>query len=319
VPDLRLAIQRRLERGQPVPLGGVLASGWARLARVERPLSSDAPVLCVGGSTLGGSGKTPLAVACARFLSERGARVALVAHGYRASPPREPRRVSKADDVARVGDEALECARALEDVATVWIARRRQDALDAAAASADVVVLDGPLQLAPRRATLSLLAVDEADPWGSGACPPLGDLRAPKDALLAATDQVVPVRASSRGARLGGSGARSGTWMGWGALAKRRVGLATGVARPRRVVDFLRRHGVTPHCVVTVADHAPLRIPRWQNVDLWLTTEKDAAKIRPTDEPAGRAPRAEVAVLDYYLNLPVSVRNMLAARFPFRF
>jgi tetraacyldisaccharide 4'-kinase len=308
VLDLRHAIQRRLERGAPpAPSAAWLARGWSRLARLERRLSCSLPVVCVGGATLGGSGKTPLAIACARFLAERGVRVALVGHAYRARPPKAPRRVTLGDDPAVVGDEALECARALEDLAPrafVLVARRRQDALDAAAGLADVVVLDGPLQLAPRRAALSLLAVDAAAPWGSGACPPLGDLRASEEALLAASDHVVVVGGRSAGARLGGE------LIPMAALRSVRVGLVTGVARPSRVEAFLVARGVTPRAVVTVADHAPL--PRRlapAEVDVWLTTPKDAARGAPAD----------VAVLDYHLDLPESAKGLLVTRFPFRF
>jgi len=295
-------MQRRLERvpSRPTAAEALLARAWGSFARVERPLTARAPALCVGGATLGGSGKTPLAIACARFLAEEGRRVALVSHAYRASPPRAPRVVAPDDDVAIVGDEALECARALGPLAKVLVARRRQDALDEAA-NADVVVLDGPLQLAPKRATLSLLALDPAEPWGSGECPPAGNLRAPRAALLAAADRVVASRGESRGAWHGGE------LLTYERLATLRVGLVTGVARPHRVVDFLRARGVVPIASIAHADHARFEQPAAE-VDLWLTTAKDAARI---DGPA--------AVIDYHLDLPPSLRNELTSRFPFRF
>ena len=40
----------------------------------------------VGGATLGGSGKTRIAIAIARALASRGERVVLVGHAYRARP-----------------------------------------------------------------------------------------------------------------------------------------------------------------------------------------------------------------------------------------
>ncbi len=302
--SLRLAVAERLERGaSPTALGSMLARQWARRARLERPLRAAIPSLCVGGATLGGSGKTPLAIACARHLASLGHRVALVGHAYGASPPRAPRRVLADDDPKLVGDEALECARALDGVATVLVARRKQDALDEAARIADVVVLDGPLQLAPARATLSLLAVDARAPWGSGACPPLGDLRAPREALLAATDEVVSVAGSSRGV------VHRGELLRWDEIAARRVGLVTGIARPGRVTELMCAHGVVPRCAVSFADHGAL-ILRTQNahrVELWLTTQKDHA--RGADFPA----------IDYYLDLPDSTAQRLTSRFPFRF
>jgi hypothetical protein len=129
-----------------------------------------ARVIAVGGSTLGGSGKTPLAIACADALHRAGERVALVGHAYRGRPGR-PRFVSVGDDVGEVGDEALECAARLAPYGVpVVVAETRQRALDLALEVADVAVVDGLGQAKPRRASLALLAVDAASPWGAGRC-----------------------------------------------------------------------------------------------------------------------------------------------------
>lgn len=290
---LRLAIQRRLERGD-VPASRVtemLAHAWADLARVSRPLVTRGPVLCVGGATLGGSGRTPLAIACTRELERIGHRVALVGHAYRAKPPTKARRVDPDDDVAVVGDEAIECARA---GLTVFVAREKQNAIDAAERVADVVVLDGPVQIAPKRATLALLATDATAPWGSGACPPLGDLRASRESLIAATDHVVALSSFES------------TLLDWPALRAMRLGLATAIARPERVTAFLESRMLQLARVVIASDHGALEIPRDPRIDLWLTTPKDAPRVC-TDEP--------VAVIDYHLNLPPSVTDLLHSRF----
>jgi len=293
---LRLAIQRTLERGAlpSSPVASALARAWGDLARPARPLVARGPVLCVGGATLGGSGRTPLAIACARELERAGHRVAIVGHAYRAKPPRCARRVHADDDVRVVGDEAIECAR--EGLA-VFVARDKQLAIDQASLHADVVVLDGTAQLAPNRATLALLAVNASRPWGSGACPPLGDLRATRDALLAATDRVVEI------------GDASSLLLDWPELRTLRLGLATAIARPDRIAAFLASRTLEPRRVFVASDHGALEIPHDPAIDLWLTTAKDAPRIA-THEP--------VAVIDYHLNLPSSVCDLLHARFPRR-
>jgi tetraacyldisaccharide 4'-kinase len=298
---LRLAIQRRLERGD-VPSSFVttaLSHAWEDFARVARPLVARRPVLCVGGATLGGSGRTPLAIACAHELERFGHRVALVGHAYRAKPQRDThtRRVREDDDVDIVGDEALECARA---GLTVYVGRKKQNAIDTAERNADVIVLDGVTQLAPKRATLALLASNTRAPWGSGACPPLGDLRATREAILAATDQVVAIDHDDATSLL----------LAWPALRTMRLGLATAVARHERILAFLESRMLEVARVVAASDHGALEIPRDARIDLWLTTPKDAPRIR-TDEP--------VAVIDYHLNLPRTIRDLLRSRFPRRF
>src|SRR5579863_2192867 len=110
------ALERGLLRG---PLFRLMSAGWGRIASagLTRPLQvpSRTRVVTVGGATLGGSGKTPLAIACAAEFARAGVRVAFVGHAYRAIPRRA--HVVQVDDVlAEVGDEALIAARALAPV-----------------------------------------------------------------------------------------------------------------------------------------------------------------------------------------------------------
>ncbi|HEY8078909.1 MAG TPA: tetraacyldisaccharide 4'-kinase [Labilithrix sp.] len=283
---IRTAIARTLEAG--VPLGRPIAKlhGVVAARAIARPLIAPraAKIVCVGGATLGGSGKTRVALAVVRALAASGMRVALVGHAYRASPARA-RVVSSRDALAEVGDEALSCARALDLEPGAWsleprawslkpeafVAPTRQEAVDLAAArGAQLIVLDGPLQTKPARAALSILAVDRDAPWGSGAVAPAGDLRAPREALLAASDLVVEVDATPSDAILE-------------RLRGVRFGLFTALARPSRLVRALARRGLFPSATVEVSDHGPFtrRAAReiraaQSRVDLWLATPKCA-------------------------------------------
>jgi tetraacyldisaccharide 4'-kinase len=187
---VRAILGERLSAGDASPPARALAAVWGRVARVARPLAWPAgvQVVGVGSAVLGGAGKTPLAVALCRALP--GA--ALVGHGYRARPGRA-RVVDATDALSLVGDDALSAAQLLPGTAVV-VAPRRQAALDHAAALGHrLLVVDGLLQAAPRRVDLSILVLDAAAPWGSGACPPAGDLRAPRGALLGAADLLAAI------------------------------------------------------------------------------------------------------------------------------
>jgi tetraacyldisaccharide-1-P 4'-kinase len=192
------------------------------------------------------------------------------------------------DAVDLVGDEALVCARACPEVPVV-VGPTRQAALDLALSLSDVAVLDGVHQTAPR-ATLALLAVDPLEPWGAGACPPRGDLRAPPDALLEIADGIVPVASTSRGAFLGRE------LLPWEALRGLRVGFASALARPSRVLRMLLHHGVRPRVVRTFSDHGRARLEASTAVELWLTTAKCAASL-------GLPPDAHHAVLEHHVTL----------------
>jgi len=306
------------------------------LARVERPLAfrEGTKVVVVGGSTLGGSGKTPLAMACAEALSRNGTRVALVGHAHAAVPGRA-RRVSPDDDVRLVGDEAIVCARRLSPLGIeVVVAPTRQAALGLALERADVAVVDGVGQTRPRRATLALLALDAADPWGAGSCPPRGDLKAPTLALLAAADRVVLVgegqgmtsseaqflpldRAEvvSQGARL--PSGLGGELLAWDALRPLRLGLWTALARPQRVLRDLLARGVIPEVTWFGQDHRPSPpSAAGTRLDLWLTTHKCGAHRGGAD--AGAVGGVPVATLDHALRLENRLEERLSRLDPRR-
>lgn len=284
------------------PAAELLSSAWARLASraIARPIAIPKGVrlFMVGGATLGGSGKTPLAIALSRALSERGEEVALVGHGYGAKPG-HARKVSPADDVRLVGDEALLAARHLEGTgAVVVVGDRRESAVEMAAGLAKTLVLDGPLQAKPRRAYLSLLAVDAKSPWGSGLHPPRGDLRAPLSALLSASDVVVsigdapsealaPLRKPLLFVRSSlASGGRGSE--GVEALSTLKTGLLVGFARPIRLLGALDKLGLHPAPILRFRDHRlpsprfldeAARLGREARLDAWLATEKCATRL----------------------------------------
>lgn len=303
------------------PVARGLARAWARVAArsIVRPgvVPPGIAVVCVGGATLGGSGKTRVAVASARSLASAGARVALVGHAYR-SACRDARVVAPDEDarlLEEVGDEAIVCAKALADVeVSVVVGPTRQSALDRAARlEPDVVVIDGPLRLSsrPGMRQLSILAVDAARPWGVGRMPPAGDLRAPRDALLVCADHVVPVDARPIAVRwcLPGAAPHRASLA---SVRDRSLGLFTAIARPHRLVDALRAEGARLEEIVSVADHGPVtpraraRVSR-AAVDAWLATEKCALHIRgiPLERTLG--------VLEADITLPTAVEASLRA------
>ncbi len=278
-----------------------------------RPLSapSDLPIVCVGGATLGGSGKTPLAIACARHLAARGREVVLVGHAYRTRL-RRACVVHPSDPIGLVGDEARVCARALgEGSARVVVGPTRQAAVDAALRlrpRPDVLVLDGPLAVQGKGSarTLSLLAVDAEQPWGCGRVVPAGDLRAPEEALRATAQHLVAVSAVPTGVRWS-SGERSSL----GVLRARRVGLFTALARPERLVRALAQAGVVCSDVVSVRDHGPLGGARGRfcstKVEAWMASEKCALHLE------GARLSAPLAVLEQQLPLPDAISRALDA------
>lgn len=325
---MRAAAARGLEQGAfRWPAASGLSAVWSHAARVERPveLPPGTPVVGVGGPTLGGSFKTPFALSVAAALARQGARVAVAAHGFGARVS-EPSQVEPRATAREVGDEALWLARELSSVGVpVFTGRNRTAVLARAAKEAQLVIADSLLQASPERLALSILVVDAGAPWGAGKCPPLGDLRAPRERLLGAKDLVVAVsdrtdvalppdlqglpavRATSR---VSGACLTSGVVVSMADLARMRVGLVLAIARPERVLRMLSAHGVTPSAVHVFGDHQVPRAPMREvpHIDGWLTTGKCATKLG--SHYAG----APVLVLDHRVEAPDEVLREIARR-----
>lgn len=320
-----LAVQDALEKGRfGGPLSRSLGSAWAFVAapRLEKSLvvPPGVKLVTVGGVTLGGSGKTPFAVAYAQREAEAGKKVALVGHAHRARPGRA-RVVGSNDDVSAVGDEALACAIELAGAVDVIVAPHRQAAIDLALErGADVLVLDGVHQTSPRRADLAVLVIDAAART-TDACPPAGDLRAPLSAMRALADAVVEIGDEELAAsRLPGSlralvvsdgaSARDGAVIPYELLRTKRLGLAISVAHQERVMARLARRGVVPALTVGVADHRGHDLPRHlehtcrshSDIDAWLITSKCGAFVRSSGKPL-----PPIYVIRHAVSLPLAL------------
>lgn len=237
--------------------------------------TSRARVFEVTGATLGGSWKTPLAMAIAREIAIVGAPVTVLCHGYR-SQKTLARQVISTSPIFEVGDEALLVARRLDqprsegsnDVEVV-VAVSRRDRVDAVVSALErgrYVVVDGRVRGLPDDVErCSLLALDAEAPWGSNACPPAGDLRAPIDTLCTCASRLVIVRDE-----LGPEVSRAPGFTGDTNVAtavvrlsleppERLVGRAvcvvTACARPDRFVRSLGRRGVKVERHVVLPDH----------------------------------------------------------------
>ena len=175
------------------PAGWIWAAATARRIAGGARLDPGVPVICVGNLTLGGAGKTPVATEILRRLTDRGVKAHALSrgHGGRLS---DPVRVDPLVHTARdVGDEPLMLAQTFP----AWIARdRASGAMAAAAAGAEVVVMDDGHQNASVAKALSLVVVDGETrdgewPFGDGLVCPAGPLREPLAAGLARADAVV--------------------------------------------------------------------------------------------------------------------------------
>jgi len=284
-------------------------------ARRMAPRGTNAalPVICVGNFTLGGSGKTPAAIALARLLAEAGRKPALLSRGYGGQVAGPVTVDPHAGTAAQVGDEAILLAQA----ATTIVARDRVAGAKAAqAAGADVIVMDDGLQNPSLTKKLSIAVVDGRRGIGNGKVFPAGPLRAPLAAqlphvsallVIGEVDRARDVIAQARGLGLPiFHGRLVPDRAAIDALGGRQVLAFAGIGDPQRFFATVAAAGiVAAHCeafpdhhrytaeqagaLIMQAEHDGLRL---------LTTAKDHARIAGDPALTALALRAHVLPVD---------------------
>jgi tetraacyldisaccharide 4'-kinase len=285
--------------------------------RLTTPVIVPVPVVCVGNLTVGGTGKTPVVLALARWLGERGARVHCLTRGYGGALA-GPVVVDGRHDARAVGDEAMLLAATAPTVVSRERAAGARLAIERGAA---IIVMDDGFQNPRLAKTLSLVVVDGAIGFGNGRLVPAGPLREPIATGLARADAVVLVGNDTSGvrARLGSAlpiiPARLAPHDAWNGLRGRRVVAFAGIGRPQKFFDMVAAHGITLAARFGFADHH-----RYTDTDLdrldHAATRADAVLVT-TAKDAVRLPaafRARITVLGVTLawDDPATPERLLA-------
>lgn len=153
----------------------------------------NAPVICVGNLTVGGTGKTPFLIELARQLGERGCRPAILSRGYGSRPPaRDPRIVSDGRgylaEVERAGDEPFLIARSCPETPVIIGAKRFASGLLAEKEfQPDCYLLDDGFQHEALARQTDLVLWDARDQPSLLHLLPAGRLREPVTALRRAS------------------------------------------------------------------------------------------------------------------------------------
>lgn len=287
------------------PLGRLYLRGSALLLERRRrnPVRLPLPVVSVGNLTFGGTGKTPVTLALARILQERGERPGVLLRGY-GRRGKEVRVVRPGHGARAVGDEAL--LYALEGLPVAVGADRGAGARLLLREGVTVLLLDDGFQHVETARDLDLLLVDGSRPQDL-LPPPAGRLREPlagaarADAVLLTGGEDLPVallsqvsgkpflRVRFRWAEEPSLSVPPG--LSWRALAGRPLAAFAGVGNPSRFLGDLEKAGLFPLRFLAFPDHAypsPSRRRALRKAiaasqaEAVLTTEKDAVKWAPS-------------------------------------
>ncbi len=258
------------------------------------------PVVVVGNLTVGGTGKTPIALWLGRQLQLRGHRVGIVMRGYGARHSGAPRVVTAADDAAEVGDEALLHARSGPQVVVIG-ADRVAAARLAVDQGARIVVCDDGLQHLRLARDYEIAVVDAARGFGNRLLLPAGPLREPASRIetvdaVVLTRRTVSVQSPLRprrpfvaDARFDSGPAvniRSGERRELAAFRGARVHAVAGIGNPQAFFVALSEAGITAEGHA-LADHGtldPRHLPFPDGTTVMMT-EKDAVKCASYARP----------------------------------
>ncbi len=135
------------------------------------------PLIVVGNLTVGGVGKTPLVIALAQQMQQKGLKVGIVSRGYGAKIKDYPYEIQLNDVAELVGDEPLMIARKTN--CPVVISPVRTNAVDYLLENhqVQIIISDDGLQHYRMGRTIEIAVIDGTRGLGNGLCLPAGPLR----------------------------------------------------------------------------------------------------------------------------------------------
>jgi len=266
------------------------------------PYHLNCKVISVGNITLGGTGKTSLVEFIARYLKKEGHKVAILSRGYK----------KQSTEYTAMGDEPCMLQSNLKDVPVLVDPDRiRSSNLAIRNYGADTVVLDDGFQQWKIDKDLEIVTIDSSNPFGNQHLLPRGILREPlsslkradifvltktnlnpdiqdiKDFLNSINPHALIIDSIHHPLgfyRLDKRDELSGTE----ALRGETVTLICGIGDPYSFENLMMSLGINIGLSFIFSDHHPYskkdleniaRETRKKNIDIIVTTEKDAARL----------------------------------------
>lgn len=293
-----------------------------------RPKKAPLPVISIGNITFGGSEKTPMAMAVIDMLLKNGYKPALATRGYRGKWEKKGGLLSDGKDIfgnwTDSGDEAYMVARNFP-AAGVFVGKDRlRSCQKASQLGFDVAVLDDGFQ--HRRLFRDLDVVLYSPEKRIPLREPVSSLRRAHVLLLkedSTGDLSIKSTYSFPGMEtflysveyLGFFPLDGGIQVETEVLKKKKALAFSGIARPERFLALLTGAGINPCSYLKFADHHAyphssqeklIKAFKSYKADIFLTTEKDAVKIKNLEMFQGKPV--------YYLKIGLKIEDAFGVR-----
>jgi tetraacyldisaccharide 4'-kinase len=299
-----------------IPLSWLYQSvaAWRRRRAQRRQPTIHVPIIVVGNLTVGGTGKTPLVIKLAQYLSAQRFKVGIVSRGYGGRAPYYPYPVTATGNPRQVGDEPVVIAQ--RTGLPVVVAPERNQAVQYLIErhGCDIILSDDGLQHYAMPRAFEIAVIDGERGFGNEYCLPAGPLREPCSRLAQVDLVVVNTPSRQTMANLqqryalphsSANDASNIPWLAMQMVPGRLINLCrpeftftseclrgktlhavAAIGHPERFFQTLHTMQLTPQCHA-FADHH-----MWQPHDLAfgddaivVMTEKDAVKCRSWATP----------------------------------
>jgi len=306
--------------------GGVRA--WR--AFPVKPFEVGVPIISIGSIAAGGTGKTPLTMAVAEWLRDRGLKVTVVSRGWRRKSRGEVVIVCDGGDIVssieEAGDEPYLIARRVPGIGVV-VARERYLAIRRAIdlSKPDVFLFDDGFQYRRVRKTLEVVCLDRRSIPPLARLLPLGLLREPfsvlkpehivvmmrdstsSDFLIDRLRKILPCRlvcATSKVSTLTDSKLMP---VARPEVSDRRLLAVSGIANPGAFEASCVEFGLSPVASLRYDDHKwydehdeamIARLMEAKQCNAIITTEKDILKLPESLRSRAFALRKQISIED---------------------
>jgi tetraacyldisaccharide 4'-kinase len=284
------------------PLGWLYAAAGRVRHAVTVPAKAPVPVICIGNLTVGGTGKTPVAIAIAKRIEALGFKPGFLTRAYGAQI-KGPMTVDPSlDDASTVSDEPLLLA---AHAVTVCSPDRPAGARLLASKRVQAIVMDDGFQNPSLAKDLSFVVVDAERGFGNGEVIPAGPLRERVEDGLSRAQGVIlmgdgeldlPTKVPVFRAKL------TPLEEDAAAVRNQRVAAFAGIGMPDKFFATLVNLGATLTIARPFPDHHPYKDD--ELIDLLnaaaaanalpITTEKDWVRLSPAFRDKIRALRVRV-------------------------
>jgi len=248
------------------------------------------PIIIVGNITVGGTGKTPVVIWLADYLSTQGLNVAILSRGY-GGKSNSLHKVSKDSDPSIVGDESVLLAHRTK--CSVYVHPQRLKAAQLITEQgADVLLLDDGLQHYKLQRDFEIAVIDGERLYGNNKLLPAGPLREPVSKLdevdvcltQVGVNNDALISKDSMKFYLRGQFAYNlctGDSKSLSYFCDKKVHAIAGTGNPDRFFDLLENESINvyKHYFDDHARYLPDDVTFNDNLDV-LMTEKDMVKCR---------------------------------------